>query len=250
MGGDAGLGMVIVTLLAGLGSGLLGTLVKISHDRQAEVRRQALVASQDFASLVPKWIASLDVAIDARRNDAAVPPEESEPAYQAAVRSVRDARASLYRLLVALPQRSAAARSAVMVVDCLAEAVEELRVWPWSEREEAQDKGDPPEGWTEEEEANYQAESEAEPILEAQMWRRLAEGALGDFICESAGELRAGAGAELHRVGRKLVFIAKAPQRVVKQRQVVRTRRARDAAFQARMAQLRERQASAPREQG
>jgi hypothetical protein len=42
---------------------------------------------------------------------------------------------------------------------------------------------------------NFVAESEQEIILEAQMWRDFAEGALGEFIYESAGELRAGVGA-------------------------------------------------------
>jgi hypothetical protein len=186
---------VVVTLLAGLGSGLLGTLVKISHDRQVEVRRQALAASQELAAAAPKWVESLNVALDARWDDAAVPAVISEPAYRAAVRSVRNARAALNRLLVALPQRSTAAVKAISVVNCLAEGVEELRVWPWSEREEAQECGADREGWTEEDEADFVAESEQEIILEAQMWRDFAEGALGEFIYESAGELRAGVGA-------------------------------------------------------
>ena len=38
-----------------------------------------------------------------------------------------------------------AARSAISVVESLAAAVEELRVWPWSEREEAQDPDFDPE---------------------------------------------------------------------------------------------------------
>jgi hypothetical protein len=244
---------VIVTLLAGIGSGLLGTLVKISHDRQAEVRRQALIASQEFALLAPKWFAAVNEAITARSNDYAVPPEESEPVYQAAVASLRDAQGSLNRLLVALPQRSAAARKAIAVVEFLDAAVAEIDVWPLSEREEGQDIDDPPEDWTEEEEDSFQAEAADEPIAEATMWRGFAEQALGGFIYEAAGELRAGVGAELRRGGRKFVFVAKTPYRVVKQRRVARARRERDAAFQARMAQLRElreRQAGAPREQG
>ena len=92
---------IIVTAATGLGSGALGTLLKISHDRQAEVRRQALAMSQEFAACAPQWLASIEAMIMARWNDSSSPPEESEPAYQAAVASVRDARASLGRLLVA-----------------------------------------------------------------------------------------------------------------------------------------------------
>jgi hypothetical protein len=235
---------VVVTLIAGIGSGLLGTLVRISHDRQAEVRHQALMASQEFASLVPQWIAILNEAVTARWNDAAVPPEESEPAYEAAVAAIRDARASLYRLLVALPQRSSAARSAITVVDCLAAAIEELRVWSWSEREEALDIGDPPEDWSAEDEADYQAEAEEELIAEAKMCCDLAERALGDFIFESAGELRAGLGAELQRARRRIVFVTKTPHRILRNWRTGRVRRAEAAAFEARLARLRERQSA------
>ena len=241
---------ILVTLSAGFGSGLLGTLVKISHDRQAEVRRHALTASQEFAARAPQWFASLDEAIGARWQDAAVPPEESEPAYEAAVASLGDARASLYRLLVALPQGSAAARKAVVVVECLEEGVEELRVWPWSEREEAQDVGDKPEGWTEEEEENFVEESEVEIILEAKMWREFGEGALGDFIYESACELRAGVIAALRRTPRLNLHLLEAPRRAVKKRRRERADRDRRAVLEARLAELRQRRAVASKEAG
>ena len=51
---------------------------------------------------------------------------------------LREARASLNRLLVALPQGSVAARKALFVIDSLEAAVEELCVWPPSERDDAQ----------------------------------------------------------------------------------------------------------------
>jgi hypothetical protein len=241
---------IAVTLVAGLGSGLLGTFVKISHDRQVEVRRKAVEASQEFAAHAPQWFAALDVAIAARWGDSAVPPVESEPAYRAAVDTLGKARGSLNRLLVALPQRSTAAVKAISVVDCLDEGLEPLRVWPWSETSEAQETGDDPEGWSEEDEANFVAESEEELILEAKMWREFAEGALGEFIYESAGELRAGVAAAMRRLGHRVVHLSIAPQRMVKNRRREPAERVRRAVLEARLARLRERQAVTPEKPG
>jgi len=220
---------MIVTLAAGLGSGLLGTLVKISHDRQAEVRRQALETSQEFAARAPQWFGSLNDAITARLNDFAAYAEESGAAYEAARASLRDARGSLHRLLVALPQGSNAALKAIAVVHCLAEAIGELRVWPPSEREDSQVFDDGSEPLSEEDEDSYNLEVDEEPIDGAKMWRDFAERALGEFIYESAGELRAGLGVQVRRIGRRVLGGATWPSRALDRRRGARAESQRQA---------------------
>lgn len=48
---------VVVGIVAGLGGGLVGTLVKVSEDRKAEVRREIIEATQDFAAMATEWFA-------------------------------------------------------------------------------------------------------------------------------------------------------------------------------------------------
>jgi hypothetical protein len=197
---------VIVRVATGLGSGLAGTLVRVSHERTNEVRQRALETSQDFAAAASRWIVIVNEAINARWQHGA-DTDSSDANYAAARAAVDEAQSAVSRLLVVLPQRSVAARSAIGVTSCLEEAIGELEIWPpgvykHDPRTPGDDEEEP---LSEDESAEYFHELEQEGMLEAKMWKELAESALGNFIYDSAGELRAGAGAVARRAWVRIV---------------------------------------------
>ncbi len=103
---------ILVALLSGVGSGLLGTLVKLRHDRETETRGRVSAASQDFAAAGAEWLDRAHAAIKARADQSA----DDGPNYDAAVTSLKDARKLLARLLVVVGPDSPAGRAAVSLV--------------------------------------------------------------------------------------------------------------------------------------
>ena len=68
--------------------------------------------------------------------------------------------------------------------------------------------------------------------------------AVGEFIFETAGELRAGVRAQLRRAAGRVVHVVKSPQRALTRRRFEREQAERRAEFDAKLALLREQRAA------
>jgi hypothetical protein len=120
---------VLVTVVAALTSGLLGTLARIRHDRGAERRQRAIDAIEVFGGSATLWFDAVQRAIDDRHQAgfAFDPPQE---AMQAAEAAVQDARSKANRLQVLVPWQSEIGVAASEVVVGLQASIDELREWP------------------------------------------------------------------------------------------------------------------------
>lgn len=89
---------VVVGVVAGLGGGLFGTLVKVAEDRKVEVRRKIIDATEGIAAMATEWFAVADAAVD----DVALVGPEVYDSRRVALDAIREGRKRLDRLAILL----------------------------------------------------------------------------------------------------------------------------------------------------
>jgi hypothetical protein len=181
---------VWAAIVIGLGSGVVGTVLstvlRISYERETELRQRGIQAADDFAVQGARIFAAVDEAITAR--DDSTPNEEA--AMDAARAVLRETEARVVRLQLLFGPDSPAAETAAGVVSCLFAAIGELREWPpdWGERMEVTPDMTPEE--LDEEGSRAYESAWEDAIDEARMWEDFGLQTFHRFTREASEQLR------------------------------------------------------------
>jgi hypothetical protein len=183
---------IIVTVVTGVGSGLIGTLVKVRHERGADLRRRSLEVVEEVAARCDDWFQAVQTAIDARW-EGMQETDESDAAFKAAEEAIAQARRDVNRMHAVLPRKSRTALHARGMLGCLSEALEPLRDWP-PDPDEVEDAAELDADWSGDEDDDYHPvfTPMSEEIDEARMWRSFGLQEFGRFIEVAPTELRGG----------------------------------------------------------
>jgi len=219
--GDSRLAMptwawIVVTLAAASGSGIVGTLVRVSYERHADLRRRALEATEAFASSAAGWLDAVTAARD-ERWETGIEEGLPDPEYRAAAKALQEAQAKVHSLLVLVPVRSETAQKALSVVTALELAMAELQKWP-PEPEEPGIEADEGSRDSEEEAVSKHEFDPIEEALdeahgEATLWLDAGRSALGAFVEAASVELRRGYVSDLWRAVGELRLIRERSQK-------------------------------------
>ena len=74
---------IVVTIVTGLGSGLIGTLVRVRHERGADLRRRSLEVVEEVAGRCDDWFQAVQVAIDVRQDGVLGPHDPDHATHRA-----------------------------------------------------------------------------------------------------------------------------------------------------------------------
>jgi hypothetical protein len=181
---------ILVTLLAALGSGLIGTLARITHDRGAERRHHTMEALEAFSGSATEWFDAVNRAIDDRLQ-AGFSFDAPQEAMRAAEMAMQDARRKANRLQVLVPWQSEIGRAASEVTMALETSIAELREWP--PLVDDADDADPAAEDGEDERGNHEYDPWGElieaTIAEAMLWHEAGLQAFRKFTQVAAEEL-------------------------------------------------------------
>lgn len=128
---------VVIALGSGICGGLLGTLAKIADERGAEVRREIIRATQDFAALATDWFAAVDAAITQNEKNLGgsgeLAGEDDDVELKAARAVIHQAGTRLDRLAVLVGPTSELVQAGAKTLDRVSRALDVLPDVPFTE---------------------------------------------------------------------------------------------------------------------
>lgn len=227
---------IIVTVITGLGSGLIGTLVRVRHERGADLRRRSLEVVEEVASRCDDWFQAVQAAIDARW-EGLQETDESDAAFKVAEEAVAGARRDVNRMHALLPRKSRTALHAYGMTACMEAALDPLRDWP--PEDEVEDPAELDADWSGDERDYHPIFTPmTEALDEAKMWRTFGLQEFGRFIEVAPAELRGGFVPAVARLLRLPAKGSRKLRRAMRRRQDERRHRQQLKDFAARKAAL------------
>ena len=198
-----GWGWVVVSLVGGLGGGVVATRMKLSHEWRSELRGRRLDALDEVARGATHWADAVQTAIGARAQDF-LDSDDSQSAYDEAEEALKEARSAVNHLQVLFGLPSKTTQYSTGFAVALETALDQLRDWPPEPEDEPESFDDEPESF---DESDDSSEDDFDPVVhtveealsEAALWHRLA---LDQFILSreaAAEEAQAGPVTNLRR---------------------------------------------------